>query len=181
MTMHMLVNEPIEMIVKTAVELHDKGDKSATKANDFYKSCGIRVTQCWQYCQDNDLKWRSFCKENFPWSRRRADQLKMIGDGRRTIEEARENNKEANRRHRESRDSRNGTPVVEAESEDDCPECATPEEALRAGFLYAAKHAEGHANYHDLTDAVIDQEMVEAAQAAASAWVRRAAELKRRL
>jgi hypothetical protein len=60
-------------------------------------------------------------------------------------------------------------------------ECATPEEALRAGFLFAAKHAEGHAYYHDLTGAVIDQEMVEAVEKAASAWAKRANELISRL
>jgi ParB-like chromosome segregation protein Spo0J len=56
------------------------------------------------------------------------------------------------------------------EEADDCPECATPEEATRLGFLNVAATARAYATYHDLSGVVIDQNMIFAARKVVQAW-----------
>lgn len=160
----------------------DKGEQSSGKSEEHYIAAGKYIAQCkGRYKSESNLTWGEFCLEHFKFTRKRAQQLMMIGDGRTTIWRAREaNNKSARRIRAENRKTR-GKRVSPPDTEDECPECATPEEAERLGFLNAARISKANAYYHDLTDAVIDQEMVSAAQEAASAWTKRAAELTRRL
>jgi hypothetical protein len=67
------------------------------------------------------------------------------------------------------------------ELQDDCPDCATPAEARRLGFLNVAAGVVAYASRHDLSADPVDREMVEAAEAAATAWTNLAADLRRRL
>lgn len=105
-----------------------------------------------------------------------------IGVNQSTVSRARNKTTDASAAVRVGKDGKKRKLPTKPDAEDDdCPECATPAEATRLGFLNAARTAVEYATLHDLADVVVDQEMVGAAREAASAWTKRAAELTRRL
>jgi hypothetical protein len=177
--------ETLQSLVDHANAHIEKGEQSTGKSEEHYIAAGKYIAQCKvRYKRESNLTWEEFCREHFKFTRRRAATLMGIADGRTSIWRVREDSRKRNKRFRETNRrlrEREEKGTSATSPDDDCPECATPEEAERLGFLNAARISKANAYYHDLTDAVIDQEMVSAAQEAASAWTKRAAELTRRL
>jgi hypothetical protein len=106
--------EPLELVASTAVALIEKGDQALDKAEEFYKSAGIRIAECKRRKPD-EVSWAEFCKQHFNFGRRRADELIMIGDGRKTLKEVRQEKADGVKRLRALRSAspKANVPIVE--------------------------------------------------------------------
>jgi hypothetical protein len=182
----MTSNEPLQLVIASAVALMKKGDQAAGKANDFYKAAGIRIAECKERKPAN-VTWPEFCRQNFPFGEHRANELIQIGDGRATVEKQREDAK-LRMRHRRS-DERSSEPdqmlaavksawtVQEQDQQSSLPApwkseitAEQHESARRSGFLACAEEALIDANYHDMSKGPADRGLINAAEKVVNAW-----------
>lgn len=90
----------IPQVVKAVKALIAKGDQAAEKAEQYYKAAGLHLKTLKEN-KPEGVTWEVFVKEQCGVSYQRAYQLISIADGRTTLAETREKNKEANQRLRD--------------------------------------------------------------------------------
>jgi hypothetical protein len=94
--------EPVETVAALAVACIEKGDQAYDKAEEFYKAAGLHIAECKRRKPD-DMTWPEFCKQCLKVGRSRADELIMIGDGRKTLDGLRKENSEKQKLSRSNR------------------------------------------------------------------------------
>lgn len=79
-------------------------EKHKEKAEQQYLSAGLYLKEAKQrVLKTRGLTWEKWLKDHCPISRRRADEVIMIADGRTTVEEMRESNRQKQQQSRENR------------------------------------------------------------------------------
>ena len=77
------------------------GDKATDKAEEHYKAAGIHLSEAKErVAHTKGLTWTAFLIKNCSIGSRRADELISIADGRTSLAEVREKNRNANVAHR---------------------------------------------------------------------------------
>lgn len=136
---------PIESLGREIKARIDAGDKALDKAEQHYIAAGIQLAEVKRRLeQTGEMRWSAFLFSHARIKRRRADDLIAIADGRITLAEHREKNRERVAAYRERK--RAGVPALRnAESkggELPPPIGAVQEEDLHAIIARQAKEIE---------------------------------------
>jgi hypothetical protein len=88
---------PVLSLCKTIKAHLAKGDKARDKAEQHFVSAGRHLVELKERCPD---EWLRLAKENIGIGRSRAYELLMIGTGKRTDKQVRENTRQRVENHR---------------------------------------------------------------------------------
>jgi hypothetical protein len=100
--------ESLEAIVAHAAALVAKADQTKAQADAFYKEAGLRLAECKRRCEDEGRNWARLCNDYFGiYKLTRANELIAIAEGRTTVEEQRQKNRDRQQRHRQRKTLRN--------------------------------------------------------------------------
>lgn len=84
-----LVSTPLEQIGASAHGHYKVAEKASGKAEEHYKSAGIYLKHAkLRVLKTRGLTWERWLLDNCPISRRRADEVIEISDGRKTVDHA---------------------------------------------------------------------------------------------
>jgi hypothetical protein len=197
--------DSIPQVAKAIKAFVAKGDKAADKAEQYYKAAGLHLKTLKELKPDG-VTWEDFVKEKCGVARSRADELIQIADGRASLDQVREKNKERQKRFEQKKKAAspplaNGHaksdfldeigPVRSQKTRDD--EVAEPEadqasdpQSYLAAFLLRTDLAskaligcEGLVNEHaESAPASITKDVARAARAVATAWAALASTLE---
>src|SRR3954470_7778327 len=99
-------------LIRTAKALKDKAEKAADRTEQLYTSLGLTLAEAKSRMKEapRGMTWAALVREQFDYSKARADELIRIATGITTVERVREQTRgrmEKLRANRLSRDSRN--------------------------------------------------------------------------
>lgn len=112
---------PIEAVGREIKVRIEAGDKAMDKAEQHYIAAGIQLAEAKKRLRETgEMRWSAFLFSHARIQRRRADELIAIADGRTTLAELREQNRERVAAHRERKKSepalRNAEPTAPVSS-----------------------------------------------------------------
>jgi hypothetical protein len=95
-------------LIKTIKTHIEKGDKAKDKAEQHYIAAGQHLKQLKEQHDGSWAEWEALLKERVGIGKSRASELMQIADGRKAVEQVREDGAKRVREHRESSPLRNG-------------------------------------------------------------------------
>jgi hypothetical protein len=92
---------PLATLANTIKASIAAGDKAADKAEQHYKAAGLYLVEAKRLNAKTSETWPTFLISKCNIGSRRADELISIAEGRTSLEEVRDKNKQANAAYRE--------------------------------------------------------------------------------